>query len=70
MLMFSQSTEGRSGETLGLRLSVNNVVRVSAPALFGFVASAFGLPVVFWITALTMAGGGWLAGIDDQTSQP
>jgi MFS family permease len=60
MLIFSRSAEGRSGETLGLRQTVNNTVRVSAPALFGFVASAFGLPAVFWINALMMGGGGLL----------
>lgn len=61
MLIFSRCAAGRSGETLGLRQSVNNVMRVSAPALFGFVASAFGLLPVFWINALMMAAGGWLA---------
>jgi len=60
MLIFSRSAEGRSGETLGLRQTVNNTVRVSGPALFGFVASAFGLPAVFWISALMMGGGGML----------
>jgi predicted MFS family arabinose efflux permease len=60
MLIFSRSAAGRSGETLGLRQSVNNVMRVSGPALFGFVASAFGLFPVFWINALMMAAGGWL----------
>jgi MFS family permease len=60
MLIFSRSVEGRSGETLGLRQSVNNVLRVSAPALFGMIASAFGLPPVFWLSALMMGGGGVL----------
>lgn len=60
MLVFSRSAEGRSGETLGLRQTVNNTVRVSGPALFGFVANAFGLPAVFWINALMMGGGGML----------
>ena len=57
MLIFSRSAEGRSGETLGLRQSVNNVMRVSGPAVFGFVATAFGLPPVFWISAILMGGG-------------
>jgi MFS family permease len=58
MLLFSRSAEGRSGETLGLRQTANNVVRVIAPSLFGFVATAFGLMPVFGISALMMAGGG------------
>jgi predicted MFS family arabinose efflux permease len=60
MMLFSRSAEGRSGEALGLRQSVNNALRVSAPALFGVVATAFGLPPVFWLSGLMMAGGGML----------
>ena len=60
MMLFSRSPEGRSGETLGLRQVVNNVLRVSAPTLFGLVASGYGLFPVFWINALMMAAGGWL----------
>jgi MFS family permease len=60
LLIFGRSVEGRSGATFGLRQSVNNVMRVSAPVVFGSVASAFGLLPVFWINALMMAGGGWL----------
>jgi len=61
MLIFSRSAAGRSGETLGLRQSVNNAMRVSGPAVFGFVATAFGLPPVFWISAIMMGGGGILS---------
>ena len=57
MLIFSRSVEGRSGETLGLRQTVNNMMRVSSPPLFGLIASGFGLPAVFWISALMMGGG-------------
>ena len=58
MLLFSRSAEGRSGETLGLRQTANNIVRVTAPTLFGFIASAFGLFPVFGISALMMGAGG------------
>jgi predicted MFS family arabinose efflux permease len=61
MLVFSHSAEGRSGATMGLRQSVNNVMRVCGPAVFGSIASAFGLPPVFWINALMMAAGGWVS---------
>jgi MFS family permease len=60
MMIFSRSTEGRSGETLGLRQTVNNVLRVSAPAAFGLIATAFGLSLVFWLSGAMMAGGGLL----------
>ena len=61
ILMFSRSAEGRSGQTLGLRLTANNFVRVTGPIVFGAVGSAFGLPVVFWIVAAIMASGGLLS---------
>ncbi len=61
MLMFSHSPQGRTGETLGLRLTVNNLMRVLGPAVFGSVGSAFGLIAVFAINGLVMAAGGVLA---------
>src|SRR5262249_35902385 len=51
MLMFSSSAEGRSGEALGLRLTVDNMTRLVGPLLFGMVASAAGLATVFWLNA-------------------
>ena len=60
MLPFSRCAEGRTGEALGLRQSVNNVMRVGAPTVFGFIASVLGLFSVFWVNALMMAAGGWL----------
>lgn len=61
ILMFSRSAEGRSGQTLGLRLTANNFVRVTGPIVFGAVGSALGLPAVFWIVAVIMASGGLLS---------
>jgi predicted MFS family arabinose efflux permease len=61
MLMFAHSPQGRTGETLGLRLTVNNLMRVLGPAVFGSVGSAFGLFAVFWINALVMGAGGVMA---------
>ena len=61
MLMFSHSPQGRTGETLGLRLTVNNLMRVLGPAFFGSVGSALGLFAVFAINAGVMAAGGVIA---------
>jgi predicted MFS family arabinose efflux permease len=61
ILMFERSAEGRSGRTLGLRLTANNVVRMAGPMVFGVVGTALGLPPVFWINAALMAAGGLLA---------
>jgi MFS family permease len=60
MLIFSRSAEGRSGETLGVRQTVNNLLRVSGPAVFGLVATASGLPAVFWLSGMMMGIGAWL----------
>jgi len=61
ILMFSRSAQGRSGRTLGLRLTTNNLVRVTGPIAFGAVGTALGLPPVFWINAALMACGGLLS---------
>ncbi|HKA42475.1 MAG TPA: MFS transporter [Burkholderiales bacterium] len=69
MLLFSRCAEGRTGEALGLRQSVNNIMRVSAPTLFGFIATLLGLVAVFWINALMMAAGGWLTRLEEEKSR-
>ena len=60
MLMFNNSPSGRSGEAMGLRMSVDNLVRIVSPIVFGAVASGFGLAFVFWINALMLGAGGVL----------
>lgn len=60
ILIFSHAPEGRSGEMVGMRNTVNNLGRAGAPPLFGAIASAAGLIPVFIITAVMMAGGAWL----------
>jgi MFS family permease len=61
ILMFSHSSEGRSGEALGLRMTVNHLSRVIGPVVFGSIGSAFGLPAVFWLNGAMLGGGGLLS---------
>jgi len=61
ILMFASSAEGRSGQTLGLRLTANNLVRMGGPMVFGAIGAALGLAAVFWIVAAILVGGGVLA---------
>lgn len=61
ILMFASSAEGRSGQTLGLRLTANNLVRTGGPMVFGAVGAALGMAAAFWILAAIMIGGGVLA---------
>jgi len=57
MMTFSTSKEGRSGEALGIRITVNHMTRVVTPIFFGFIGSAFGVFPVFWINAALLAVG-------------
>jgi MFS family permease len=57
MMTFSTSIQGRSGEALGLRVTVNFLARAIGQVLFGSIGSAFGVFPVFWINALMLASG-------------
>jgi len=58
MLTFAHSPPGRSGEALGLRLTINSLMHVAVPVIFGTIGSVFGLVPVFWINSLLLAGSG------------
>jgi len=61
ILMYSASAEGRSGQTLGLRLTANNLVRMSGPMVFGAISAVVGVSGVLWILGAVMAAGGLMA---------
>ena len=61
LLMFSNSAEGRSGEALGLRMTVIHLTKIVVPVAFGSVGSALGLPPVFWLNAVMLGTGGLLS---------
>jgi MFS family permease len=69
ILMFANSAQGRSGATLGIRLTANNFMRVAGPVVFGAVGSALGFAAVFWIIAGILALGCALARAP-QSKQP
>ena len=58
MMAYARSPQGRSGEVLGLRLTINNSTHIAVPLVFGSFGSLFGLAPVFWINALMLAAGG------------
>ena len=60
MLIFSRAPEGRSGEALGMRVTINQITHIAVPVLFGTIGSFFGVASVFIINALILAGGGVL----------
>jgi MFS family permease len=57
MMTFSSSAEGRSGEAMGIRVTVNHLTRVIVPVVFGSIGSAFGLIPVFWLNSLMLVSG-------------
>jgi len=57
MLTFRTSEAGRSGEVLGLRVTINYISRMIGPVVFGAIGSAFGHFPVFWITAAMLGSG-------------
>ena len=61
MLMFIQSPQGRSGEGLGLRMSVVFFTKLVGPLVFGAIGQVLGLPPMFWINSAMLAGGGLLS---------
>jgi len=61
MLMFGNAPIGRSGEALGLRMTVNHLAKIIFPVIFGSIASAFGLPPTFWLNALMLGTAGMLS---------
>jgi MFS family permease len=60
MMTFSNSAEGRSGEALGVRITVNQMTGMIVPVVFGAIGSAFGGLPVFLLSALMLASGGVL----------
>ena len=60
VLTYNRSPDGRSGEALGLRQSVNKLTETCVPMLFGAIASMFGMGPVFWSSAALLAGGAYV----------
>src|SRR5205807_1211621 len=47
LLTYNYAPAGRSGEALGLRLTVNKLTQIAVPVLFGGLGTTFGLVPVF-----------------------
>jgi len=47
MMLYNASEEGRAGEAMGLRITINNFMRVIGPTVFGATARTFGLAPLF-----------------------
>jgi MFS family permease len=58
LLTYNHAPKGRSGEALGLRLTVNKLTQILVPVVFGAMGSAFGLVPVFWANGAFLLAGG------------
>jgi sugar phosphate permease len=54
ILIYASSPQGRTGEALGLRMSLNKVIQIGVPLLFGYLGSMLGLMAVFWSNGLLL----------------
>jgi MFS family permease len=61
MLIYDRAPPLRSGEALGLRLTINNFMHIAVPMLFGSLGTAFGVAPVFWANAAILSAGGVIA---------
>ena len=60
MLVYGRAPEGRSGEALGMRVTINQFTHIVVPVVFGTLGSVLGIAPVFWINSLILVGGGLL----------
>jgi MFS family permease len=58
---YERAPSGRAGEMTGLRLTVNNVARISMPVLCGAVGAALGASPVFWMNAANLVATSYLS---------
>lgn len=64
MLTYEHAPKGRSGEALGMRVTVNKVTQIAVPLIFGGLGGAFGVPPVFWANAAFLLAGGAISALD------
>ena len=61
LLTYNHAPAGRSGEALGMRLTVNKLTQIAVPLIFGGLGSAFGLFPVFWANGAFLLAGGFVS---------
>ncbi|WP_160719454.1 MFS transporter [Bacillus sp. USDA818B3_A] len=59
VMAYNRSPQGRTGEVLGIRLTVNKTVQFLVPILFGSVGSLLGFFPVFWSNAVLLLVSGY-----------
>jgi predicted MFS family arabinose efflux permease len=62
VLAYNRSPAGRSGESIGVRQTVNKITEMVMPVIFGSLGTAIGMGPVFWMDGFMLAVGAWLIG--------
>jgi MFS family permease len=60
-ISYERAPAGRTGEMTGLRLTVNNIARISMPIVCGAVGAALGVAPVFWMNAVNLMATSFLS---------
>jgi predicted MFS family arabinose efflux permease len=61
ILAYNYSPPGRAGETIGLRIAINNSMHVVVPTALGGMGSLIGVGPVFWLSSAMLGVGAWAA---------
>lgn len=59
-LIYERAPNGRSGEAIGLRSTLNNFTHIVTPLAFGALGTALGVMGVFFANSLMLASGGFV----------
>jgi MFS family permease len=61
MLIYERAPAGRSGEALGLRMTINNFMHIAVPMVFGSLGTMLGIVPVFIANAAILGAGGFIS---------
>jgi MFS family permease len=61
ILAYNYSPPGRAGETIGLRIAINNSMHVVVPTALGGLGSVLGIGPVFWLSSAMLGVGAYMS---------
>ena len=70
ILTYNHAPPGRSGEALGMRLTVNKFTQILVPLVFGSLGSAFGILPIFWTSAALLLAGSFNNACHEKSADP
>ena len=64
IITYNRAPDGRSGEAMGMRQTVNKFIQVLLPVIVGTLGSAFGIGPAFWMNSVMLASGAYIMKTD------